>query len=364
MELVSPQLYIYLYLTIVAFLTFIYVKNLKVYDCFAKRPRVAGSNNPAFWICLFFILFVGLRPVNIAFVDMVSYDQYYRNAVSNIFIFDENYENVLFDNLMYYMASVFSSSQLFFLLIATIYYGGMLVACMKIFPHNYLIPFLMFAGAFSTFNYATNGIKAGAAASIFLIALAYHDKRLISIPLVFVSLGFHHGMILVVATYFIATIVKKTRWFFWGWMVCAILSALHITYFQNLFGSFADEKGQSYLLVSGADGYMTGFRIDFILYSVVPVIIGYITIIKNKIHDEKYEFLLRNYLLTNSVWMLCMYASFTARIAYLSWFMYPIVLIYPFISVKCNLGTYKKAKSAVLYHLSFTLFMEFVFYNL
>lgn len=65
------------------------------------------------------------------------------------------------------MGSVFPDATFFFGLIAAIYFIGMFVACRKLFPSNTLIVFLVCLAAFSTFSYGTNGIKAGAAASLF-----------------------------------------------------------------------------------------------------------------------------------------------------------------------------------------------------
>lgn len=105
-----------------------------------------------------------------------------------------------------------------------------------------------------------------------------------------------------------------------------------------------------------------GFRIDFIIYSAAPIIVGWIAFFKKKIISRKYRFLLNLYLLANSIWLLCMYAEFTNRIAYLSWFMLPIVLIYPFLNEEWGEDQYKTFRWVALGHLGFTLFMQYIFY--
>ena len=60
--------------------------------------------------------------------------------------------------------------------------------------------------------------------------------------------------------------------------------------------------------------------------------------------------------------MLCMYANFTNRIAYLSWFLYPIVLIYPYLNEDWGVNKYKIFSMVVFLHLSFTLFMSVIYY--
>ena len=109
---------------------------------------------------------------------------------------------------MPYMASKMIPIEMFFLIAAFIYFGCMLIACLRLFPKDQLLALLCCLVAFSTFAYGTNGIKAGMAASIFLVALAYHDKIFISIPIALVSFGMHHGMKLVVVAYLIVLFVK------------------------------------------------------------------------------------------------------------------------------------------------------------
>ena len=68
-------------------------------------------------------------------------------------------------------------------------------------------------------------------------------------------------------------------------------------------------------------------------------------------------------MLINGLWLLCMYANFTNRIAALSWLLYPIVLIYPYFSVNIQIKNKNKTFSVVMaVHLLFTLFMAVVYY--
>lgn len=76
---------------------------------------------------------------------------------------------------------------------------------------SFIAAYLVFLAAFSTFSYATNGIKAGAAASIFILALSYSDKLSICIPLLLVSLSFHHSMTLPLAAFALTFIFKNTK---------------------------------------------------------------------------------------------------------------------------------------------------------
>jgi hypothetical protein len=121
-----------------------------------------------------------------------------------------------------------------------------------------------------------------------------------------------------------------------------------------------NEHAADYL--TGVGQATKGFRIDFILYSAVPILLGRWLSFKNFTKSQQYQFILNVYTLVNSIWMLCMYAEFTNRIAYLSWFMYPIVLIYPFINEEYLSHKVGLMKIFVCGHLFFTLFMEIIYY--
>ena len=143
-----------------------------------------------------------------------------------------------------------------------------------------------------------------------------------------------------------------------------MLSILHVTFFQDLFAGMTDAQGAGYLNFEMDEHWASviRFRPDFVLYSSVPVIIGFRMVNVHRVRSKMYDFILNMYLLTNSVWMLCMYATFTNRIAYLSWFIYPIVLIYPFLENKWGINQYRILRIVVYGHLVFTLFMQFIYY--
>lgn len=352
--MISADYYYTIYLIIITVLTFVTCR---------KPANKNGDALQAMLLCVFMIIFIGFRPLSgKIFIDMGNYAVLYKMADWKGF--DWNTDNLLFDNLFIYLGGNGFGIYVFFVIIAAIYFGGIFVACRKFFPNNTLLAFLVCLAAFSTFSFATNGIKAGAAASIFLVALAYRDKLFMAIPLALVSWGFHHSMQLPVAAYVLALLFRKTPWYFAFWMVCLVLSLLHVTYFQTIFAGWTDEQGAGYLnSIDAAFVKHKGFRYDFVFYSIFPMLMGYYAVFKYKFKDKLYDVLLRTYIMTNAIWLLCMYAPFTNRIAYLSWFMYPILLIYP--CMKDEGGNWPlvvKRNMVVGLHLSFTIFMTFIYY--
>ena len=363
--MIPASLYSTIYLLLITILSIVVCFQYQKYSGL-KEYKQSRSNFLCASLVAALVLFIGLRPVSGSyFVDMINYVQYYEAMLDGrTFWLDLNTENILFDNIFAWWGSQRLGYTSFFLFIASIYFGAAYLGIRKLFPNNQLAAFLVFLAAFSTFSYATNGIKAGAATSLFILAMGYRKSLKICIPLVLLSWGFHHSMIMVVAAFVMTLFIKNPKVYLGMWIFCFLMAAAHITTFAQFFSGFTTEQGAGYLLGEGGnDGTKGGFRIDFILYSAAPIVVGWYALFKKKLQlSSLYKSLLNLYVCLNAIWMLCMYAEFTNRIAYLSWFLYPIVLIYPFLQEQWGSNRYKTFSLVMLGHLGFTLFMNIIYY--
>lgn len=361
--MIPASLYQTLYLLIVLFFTIrtiLAYTNSTIWNI--KRTNTA-QNRLTLFLTVFLIVFIGFRPVSGAyFVDMINYEDFYIAAYNGTFIY--TLTNYIWDPLFVLMAVSGIPVDIFFATVAAIYFGGIYIACKKMFPRDTLLSFLVYLAGFSTFSYGTNGIKAGAAASLFLIMLAYKDKWKVSIFFILLIFGIHHAMIVPIVAFVVAKFVTDRRLFLLFWLFCFVLAALHITFFMSLFARFTDEGGASYLQGGTDDpaAMVSGFRPDLIMYSAIPIFLGDYLIRKYKIKSNTYVFLWNVYTLSNSVFLLCTYGTYINRIAYLSWLMYPIVLLYPFLNILWSKQQAKYLKYAVWGHLGFTLFMMLIYY--
>lgn len=362
--MIPAEYYQTIYLIIVSLMT------LGVYNQYANRNGLREFKHSnldivAGGLALFMALFIGFRPVSAIFADMVVYKEWYSVVhEGSTFVLNWDTENKIFDNLFAWWGSEWLGYTSFFVFFAAIYFSVAYLGLRKLFPNHRLTAFLVFLAAFSTFSYGTNGIKAGVAASLFIFAMGYRENLKVCIPLVLLSWGFHHSMIMVVAGFVLTLFVKNPKYYLYGWGLCFLLAAAHVTAFAQLFSGFTTEHGAEYLLSEGGnEGTKGGFRIDFILYSAMPVLVGWYAVFKKRMNiSPLYKDLLNLYVCLNATWMLCMYASFTNRIAYLSWFLYPIVLIYPFLQEQWGKSRYKIFGWVMLGHLGFTLFMNIIYY--
>lgn len=367
MEAFIASIYKYIYILVVAFLTLHYLPIFLNQSASNANANRTESNN-CILLLIALILFIGFRPINEQyFADMAAYSYMLRRSSHAIFEFTWETDNKIFDNFIIWFGSNRYDQRLFFLIMSTLYFGFMYLGIKRLFPDNVKLAFLTYLAGFSTFAYSVNGMKAGVATSIFILALSFRDKKLMCVLLMLISLGFHHSMVLPIGAVVIAYFIRNAKFYYLLWAFCLLMCILRVKYFQGLFADMSDEQGAIYLnATSETSTAHIGFRPDFILYSTMPVLLGFKYEIKNKYKLSKgYQFLMHFYLLTNAVWMLCMYASFNNRIAYLSWFVYPIVIIYPYLD-KLNKDPmrYVKVTRVVKYHLYFTLFMSIVYYGI
>jgi len=121
-----------------------------------------------------------------------------------------------------------------------------------------------------------------------------------------------------------------------GWVMCVIISFIFEEETVSILTPFFDDLGggriNHYLSMMDEFEAVWGvrrFRIDFILYSLAPILLGGYYIYKG-FRDEFYNRLLNAYIITNFTWILFfMYMPYTSRYAYLSWCLMPIIMIYP-----------------------------------
>lgn len=360
--MIPAYLYEYIYCILILILSLFVFRKYRMANC--ETVHVVNNSQVGILV-LFLILFIGLRQSDIVFVDTLFYYDVIVNRSVAFSGIDYEVENLIFDNILNYFAANKWDYHIFFLIVATIYFWGFYIATNKMFPRDTYLAYLVFLAAFSTFSYSVNGIKAGAAAAIFMIGIAYREKLLLSLFLIILSWGIHHSMSFPIAVYAVVTFYNKPKYYFYFWAFCLVMAALHVTTFQEIFAGYTEEKGAAYLVTTGEDWKgRGGFRLDFILYSAMPVLMGWYATQKLKIDDKKYNFLLCYYLLSNAIWLLCIYVNYNNRIAYLSWFVYPFVLIYPILQCKWKSSKYQDVAKYSGYHLAFTLFMVFIYYGL
>ena len=172
----------------------------------------------------------------------------------------------------------------------------------------------------------------------------------------------HRSTLIPISMAFMAILIKnRFSIVFPMWIASILISAVLGGTVENIFMNLGfDDRVDSYLTVNNSSiGAGGGFRLDFLIYSMMPIIFGYYIVLKRHIKDGPYLLLLNTYTLANAIWVIVIRANFSNRIAYLSWFLYPIVLAYPLL--KLNIWGQEQGKGLariMLAQMGFTWFMQ------
>lgn len=194
-------------------------------------------------------------------------------------------------------------------------------------------------------NHYYNVLRAGLSISFVLIAISKDQKKSITIIFSLLALSFHISSLLMIVGYIVTKYIRNTKLLYGLWIV--MLSALLAGFFDSfqqyieLFANVEDDRLDVYL--SGNDyGYKVGLRLDFIAYSLFPILIGAYYIYKCKYKDLYYTHIYNLYILTNACWLIFSKMHHNDRMAYLSWCLIPFILLYPIFNSTTNTIKHKK----------------------
>lgn len=284
------------------------------------------------------ILYMGLRPISSVFGDTVNYAVGFRKMAASDAPFQFEYQREwIYYNLMQLFAK-FSNIHAFYLLCATVYVGSLALAMKRIFHSYYFIPMLVVMSMFTFWAYGVNGVRNGMGASLFILAMTYVDNLPVAILLCLLGCGMHQSTWLMVAAAIVAWFVKNSRCYLVAWVLCVVVSYFWGGPVQDFLSQYAvfgnDSRMEGYLTGEGQIGEIVQmemkFHWDFLIYSSMGVAVGYYFTFVRKFEDEYYHWIFNIYLLTNALWVLVIRAIYSNRFAQISWFILPLVLIYPF----------------------------------
>ena len=323
-------------------------------------------NLNAMWGVVFtvlLILYMGLRPVASVFGDTMNYAVGFNETANSPEPFQWHWDKEwLFYNLMRWFAK-FSDIHSFFLLCAIVYVGSLWLAMVRIFKNYYYIPLLIIFSMFTFWQYGVNGIRNGMGASLFILAMTYVNKPPIMIALGILACGFHKSVYLMMVAGALTWFIKNSYYYLGGWIACVIVSYLAGFRIQNYFAALGfgdDDRFSGYLTGSNMVGEIVQmsmvFRWDFLAYSAMGVAVGYYFIFRRNFKDEYYHWIYNTFLACNAFWVLIILAAYSNRFAQISWFIMPIVLIYPFLKQRFWTNHEKMLGFAIL------LFYVFTFY--
>lgn len=300
-----------------------------------SQNKEKGFSAGANWtFAILITLFIGTRPISGVFWDTVNYAYSFERAAKGL---SAGYADEGFNWLMETSAQ-FVNVETFFIICAAIYVISIAIGMQVIHRRWAYIATLCFVGAGSFMPYAANGIRNGMATSLVVLGIACYRKKILMILFFALAYSMHKSVLLPIACFLITGLWANPRIYTGAWFFCLFLSIVAGSAMASKIAALSptneeDMRLAEYLL-AGSSGKYGGFRWDFILNAILPVLVSRYFAVKEALEDAFYKRLLCTYLVANAYWLLVMYASFSNRFAYLSWFLTAWVVIYPYLPPK------------------------------
>ena len=375
-DFVEPYFYstvYFIFFLVVCWSTFLYhVGSNTQKILYAESSPIQGA---AVVLTVIVTLFLGLRPVSGSFVDTVMYSYNYERIVPiyQPITFKTEW---LWTNFTIFCKRFGLNIHEYFLAIEACYIGGMFVFAWKKMRKNLWLMMLFFLVAFQAYSFGTNGIRNRMACSVMLMALAFladaeesKFSKYCAFFLMIMAFGIHRSTMLPItaalASYYF---IKDTKWAIRFWLASIAISLAAGTLVEQFFVSLGfDDRMANYSSVNMTEDVAqhfsgTGFRPDFLFYSSFPVIMTWYVTRYRHFTDRAYTMFANTYLLCNAFWIMVIRSTFSNRFAYLSWFLYPVVIAYPLL--RMNLWKDQDRRTALIFFFftGFTFAMFFIYY--
>lgn len=402
---IPPSLYNPIYMWMVfAFCTILCImySGSKNSDNLLKKRSVI----PALILIVLLILFLGNRPLGGRyFGDTSNYAMSYKlltvkgSAIAKMDTETEWLWQFIMEQCKFWKLE----TNAWFIVIATGYFGLVFLAFKRMVNEGVWLAMLFFLSAFSTYTYAINGIRNGFACSFVILALSYavnanfsknnssESKEvpwhlIIAFILGFLAFGIHRSTILPLTSAVIAIfVIKNPKYALYFWIACIPLSLVFGSAATSFFAGLGfDDRMSGYAVdasQSGVEFSHTGFRWDFLLYSGMPALLVWYVNKKIEEHEQKvkvkkaddvpegtgyiadansmklYNILATTYLLSNAFWIMVCRAAFSNRFAYLSWFLYPVLIAFTVLRLHIWKDQDNKAAWILMAHVGFSMLM-------
>ena len=291
-------------------------------------------------VAVVIIVIMGMRPISSTYGDTVNYAAGFDHLVRNPKLQHLAWEKEwLYENITRICAKI-GNIHLYFTIFATIYVGALWLALRRIFREYNFIPFVVVISMFTFWAYGVNGMRNGVGASLFILAMTYTENIPMMIIIALMGAGMHNTVYLMIAAALLAWFVNDSRLYIAAWFLCIIISFFIGESIQAWMAGFADSvaddnKLTKYLADDTIVDFRTldisrTFRWDFLAYSGLGVAVAAYFMYRRLFQDEYYRWIVNIYIICNAFWVLIIRAPYSNRFAQISWFILPIVLIYPF----------------------------------
>lgn len=318
-----------------------------------------------FILSLFLAFWIGFRPVSYVFGDTANYAlEYSLKEVQDVTM--NWHSEWIWQWLMTGCKAAGLPVQVFFAIIGFGYVMSACWAVKRLMPADPMLGLAFLLASLMFFSYATNGLRNGLACHIVLLAYSFllDSKWVPGAAFCLLALGIHRSTLLPIAGILTGIfLLRNVRYAIAFWILSIFISLVAGGPVSNFFASlgFDDRMTQYTQTLDDFSAFShAGFRWDFLLYSSFPVILAWYICVQKGISDNWYNALVVAYCFCNAFWIMVIRSAFSNRFAYLSWFIYPVVVAYPLICLPVWEDQDRKTGWILLGYCTFTAFMWFV----
>ena len=258
-----------------------------------------------------------------------------------------------------------------FAVIYAIYVFGALTCVKILMPNKTMLGMIFVWTSLMYYSFSINGIRNGMACHMLLIGFALilkgGVKFLPGAGLCLLAFGTHRSTMLPIAAFVVGRyILKDAKYAVYFWLLSIPVSLVAGGAVTSFFAGLGFDDRMAGYTNPNADmsGFShSGFRWDFLFYSMWPVVMTWVNCVKRQCDDNWYRVLSITYCLSNAFWVMVIRASFSNRFAYLSWFLYPIIIAYPLVNIDTWEDQDRKTGYVLLAYAGFTFLMSTVYWS-
>jgi hypothetical protein len=340
-------------------------------------PRISSPDNSyqktgSKWtmpvlLCLGLTFWIGLRPISgDAFGDTANYALEYARMSTRLVSMDWSGEWI-WQWLMNGCKALGLSVNVFFTIVAAGYVLSAFWAVKRFMPNDPMLGVVFLLNSLMFFPFGVNGLRNGLACHLVLLGISFllDDKWVPGVLISLVAFGIHRSTMLPLAAVFVGLfVIRNLRYVIAFWIVSIFISLVAGGPVTQFFAGLGfDDRMTQYTTISDMSEFSkAGFRWDFLLYSAAPIVMAWYVGVKKNLQDNWYNVICTAYGLCNAFWIMVIRSSFSNRFAYLSWFLYPLVIAYPLVNMPIRDDQDRFTGWILLAYSAFSVFMWFVFW--
>lgn len=346
------------------------VKAIPLFNSPDNMQQIKGDRSMVLGtlLSLLLIYWFGTRQIFMGgYVDTVNYAREYLAMPPEITVPRFNGEWI-WTLLMQTCKSLELDVQTFFTIVAAGYILPLIPASKKIVPSDPYMGLLIIYSSLFFVPFGVNGIRNGLACNLLILAIAYllEGRYSICTLVTIICFGIHRSTMLpIAAVVFSVFYYRDVKTLIYLWLVSIVVSLIAGDWFIEFFAGLGfDDRMAQYAEDIDTERFSnTGFRWDFLLYSSVPVWFAWYVCVKKRISDNWYNAICCTYLLCNAFWVLVIRAAYSNRFAYLSWFILPIVIVYPLVILPVWHDQDQRTGMILVAYIAFTIVMNWFWHS-